>query len=188
MHRRFWIVSDFPTTLTKDEQHRLHADDKAACAWSDGWALYSVHGVRMPNDVFEHPENLTVARIEAETNAEVRRVMLERYGIGKYLLESKAEVLHEDTDMKGFPRRLLRKSMGTDLPALVMVHVKNSSLEPDGSRRDYMLPVHPELRPIFEPAPRGPGGFGKPQAMTCRNAVASTFGLTGDRYSPEMET
>jgi len=113
--------------------------------------------------------------------------MLGRYGLNKYFLESKTEVLHQDVDLKGFPRRLLRKSLD-NLPSLVMVHVKNSTLEPDGSRRDYLLPVHPELRPIFEPVPRGPGGFGEPQAMTCRNAVASTFGLTGDKYSPEMET
>ena len=32
------------------------------------------------------------------------------------------------------------------------------------------------------------GSFGAPQPMTARNAVASTFGLTGAEYMPETET
>ncbi len=66
--------------------------------------------------------------------------------------------------------------------------MRTERAELKNSRRDYMLPVHPELRPILEPLPRGPGGFGEPQAMTCHNAVASTFGLKGEQYAPEYET
>jgi hypothetical protein len=86
--------------------------------------------------------------------------------------------------------------MGEGLPALVMVHVKNSTEEPADPtggtvqtdpppprvRKDYVLAVHPQLCPIFE------GGFGKAQKLTCHNAVASTFGLRGDQYRPEAET
>jgi hypothetical protein len=32
------------------------------------------------------------------------------------------------------------------------------------------------------------GTFGPPQPLTVRNAVASTFGLTGSAYEPEVET
>jgi len=32
------------------------------------------------------------------------------------------------------------------------------------------------------------GGFGKWQHPTARNAVASTFGLTGAEYGPQVET
>lgn len=59
---------------------------------------------------------------------------------------------------------------------------KNSTLEPDGSRKDYVLAVHPQLRPLFA------SGFGQSQKFTCHNAVASTFGLRGEEYHPEMET
>ena len=59
----------------------------------------------------------------------------------------------------------------------------NSSLEPDGSRKTYHLRVHPELRPLL------PGDqLGAPQKATCQNAVASTFGLRGEEYAPEIET
>lgn len=32
------------------------------------------------------------------------------------------------------------------------------------------------------------GFFGEPQEMTAHNAVASTFGLRGEQYSPTIET
>ena len=30
--------------------------------------------------------------------------------------------------------------------------------------------------------------YGEPQKLTCHNAVASTFGLIGEEYAPEVET
>lgn len=55
--------------------------------------------------------------------------------------------------------------------------------EPDGSFKEYMLRVHPELRPMLDG-----GQFGEPQALTAHNAVASTFGLRGEQYAPIMES
>jgi hypothetical protein len=181
-HRDFVMVCERPSAIRRDTQGRLHSENSLAIEWPDGWGVASVHGTRVPEDVVLAPGSITIARIDSEQNAEVRRVMLERYGLSRYVLESGAEVLHEDVDQLGFPRRLLRKSAGAGLPALVRVHVKNSTLEPDGSRRDYLLPVHPQLRPIHET------GFGAVQKFTCHNAVASTFGLLGEEYHPEMET
>jgi hypothetical protein len=42
-------------------------------------AATSLHA-RVPQYVVERPESVTVADIEAEQNAEVRRVMVDRYG------------------------------------------------------------------------------------------------------------
>jgi hypothetical protein len=64
-----------------------------------------------------------------------------------------------------------------------MVEVVNRSPEPDGSFRRYFLRVNPRLRPIHDD-----GSFGEPQAYTARNAVASTFGLSGAEYAPAIET
>lgn len=63
-----------------------------------------------------------------------------------------------------------------------MVRVVNSTPEPDGSHKRYMLRVHPELRPLLDE------GLGQPQKMTARNAVASTFGLRGEEYAPYAES
>lgn len=183
MHAKFWIVSDFPEVLTRDAQNRPHNETGPFCRWRDGWELHQWHGVRVPGDIVQRPETITPTTIDAQTNAEVRRVMLERFGLARYILESGAQVLHEDVDQLGLPRRLLRKPMGDGLPELVMVHVKNSTLEPSGERKDYVLAVHPELRPLFQD-----GSFGAPQEMTCVNAVASTFGLWGSEYRPQVES
>ena len=64
-----------------------------------------------------------------------------------------------------------------------MVEVINRSAEPDGAYCHFLLRVDPELRPIGED-----GSFGPPQQATARNAVASTFGLSGAEYAPEVET
>ena len=43
--------------------------------------------------------------------------------------------------------------------------------------------IDPELRPLY--ADRSSGS---PQQSIARNAVASTFGLSGEEYAPEVET
>jgi hypothetical protein len=66
---------------------------------------------------------------------------------------------------------------------IMMVEVVNHSAEPYGSFKRYLLRVDPRLRPI-----RADGSCGEPQPPTVRNAVASTFGLSGAEYAPEVET
>ena len=52
---------------------------------------------------------------------------------------------------------------------MVMVEVRNSTPEPDGSRKTYFLRV-------------------PPRTQTAREGVAWTFGLTADEYVPAVET
>jgi hypothetical protein len=68
-----------------------------------------------------------------------------------------------------------------DTDPLTMVKVKNSTPEPDGSTKDYWLPVFHDLRPIDR-------DDAKPQELTAHAAVASTFGLYAHEYNPEIET
>jgi hypothetical protein len=177
MHRKFCIVSDRPEVIRKDDRHRPHCEDGPFLRWRDGWALYAIRGTRVPADVIENPASVTVERINAEQNAEIRRVMLERYGWGRYIEDSGAKELHRDEF-----GTLYRQELAGDEP-LVMVAVDNSTLEPDGTRKRYFLRVHPELRPL-----RADGTMGNPQTPTAHNAVASTFGMTGDQYHPVLET
>jgi hypothetical protein len=123
----------------------------------------------------EHPERITAKSIDSERNAEVRRVMLERMGEARYLVESGAECIHQDET--GW---LYRREMSNDEPIL-MVKVRNSTPEPDGSVKEYWLRVAPNLAPLGIQDAR-------PQPLTARNAVASTFGLYGKDYHPQIET
>lgn len=166
-----------PTEIHRDEQGRLHSTTGPAIGWK-GWGVYAVHGIRIPAWAIEEPAKLTVEAIEAERNSEVRRVLIELYGMSRYVQDAGFDVLDTDTDTAGQPRRLLRRG------DLTVVELVNSTVDADGTRRTYHEPVHPELRPIM------PGGaLGQPQALTALNAVASRYGLTGREYSAlEAET
>jgi hypothetical protein len=171
------ILTERPVWLARDDRNRLHCEDRAAIEYSDGWGVHAWHGVRVPRDIIMEPEKITPARIDKEPNAEIRRVMVERFGADRYLTESGATVIHSDEFGE-----LVRKDIPNDEP-IVMVRLTNSTEEPDGTRKRYMLRVHPELRPLLED-----GQLGEVQAPTARNAVASTFGLRGDEYAPLIET
>ena len=202
-HKEFAMASDRPAAIHRDERGRLHNESGHAIAFRDGTGVYSWHGVRVPAEIIIHPENITPKHIDDERNAEVRRVMLERFTLARYVTEGGAEVLHEDEhtarvpewDETGknpklvavrefkTPRRLLRKQLPEG--DLLMIQLTNSSPEPDGTHKQYLLCCHPQLRPM----PRRKGGpFGEPQKLTCHNAVASLVGMRGEDYSPDLES
>jgi hypothetical protein len=171
------IFQDRPSELHRDEQGRLHNQTGAAVLYRDGFGVFAVHGVRVPAWIILHPEQITPAKIDAEQNAEVRRVMVEKFGQERYLREGNTKLVHKDDWGE-----LYWKDQPGDEP-IVMVKVVNSTPEADGSFKDYFLQVHPELRPLLPN-----GKLGEPQELTAHNAVASTWGLRGTEYAPAVET
>ena len=145
-HENICWVSERHNILERDERGLLHNLTGPACAYPDGWAIYAVHGVRVPSDIIEDRSTITVARIEAETNAEIRRVMIDLYGSKRYLVDSGATVIQElapDHYIVGLrTARLLRKEVPND-ETIIMVDVLNSTPEPDGSVKRYQLRIDP---------------------------------------------
>ena len=195
-HTEFVLACERPASMTFDGAGLLHGEGKPAVVWPDGWGFHRLHGVRVPDGVAMHPEKMTARQIDAEENAEVRRVMMETFGLGRYMVDSGARKIHEDAFgtlyekpgvwpasqtssflLAGSPIR--GRQRGRELA----VHVRNATVEPDGSVHEFWLRVHPELRPML-PGDR----LGEPQGLTAKNAVASTFGMTGDEYEPEYES
>lgn len=129
---------------------------------SDIEPLYFWHGVLVPEHAVMRPEAITLEETHAEENAEVRRVLMERYGLARYLQDSGAQLIHQDE---------LGELYRTDVPGdepLVMVKVMNSTEEPDGSRKPYFLRVPPQM-------------------TTARDAVAWTFGFeSGEQYAEAL--
>lgn len=109
------------------------------------------------------PEPLTFDLIENEPNAEVRRVLIERFGLENYLREG--NVIKIQQDECGI---LYRMNLPSEEP-IIVVRVKNSTPEPDGSIKEYFLRVPPQM-------------------VRARQAVAWTFGLNEDEYQPAIET
>ena len=154
-HEDVLAISDRPCELHRDERGRLHNDKGPSIAYRDGWALWHWHGITVPDSVILRPEKITTAGIEKEQNAEVRRVMIERYGYGRYV--AKSQITHQDQTGK------LRKRRNRHGDEIAAVEVRNGTPEPDGSHKTYFLSV-------------------PPQCQTATEAVAWTYGMTVDEY------
>jgi hypothetical protein len=157
------VLTEKPTSIKLDERLRLHSVDGPAVEYPDGYKVYCYHGIQVKPDVILSPKSITPDRIDGETNAEMRRVLLERFGLENYLKTGGAVMIHSD------PRgKLWKKDVKGDDP-VVMVEVLNSTPEPDGTIKTYMIPVPPDSR-------------------TASGAIAWTFGMTESEYVPVVET
>jgi hypothetical protein len=151
------------TVIGLDAEGRPHADDGPALAWADGTSIHAWHGRLVPPDVFDPARPVTRSRIDRETDPDRRWVLIERYGLGRYLLEAGAtEVEHDDCG------QLYRLAQGWREPILA-VRVVNHTPEPDGSLRDFWLRVPPTM-------------------TTARQAVAWTFDQPVDEYDPVAQS
>lgn len=173
------LIMERHTALHLDELGRLHSESGMACEYSDGWGVYAWHGLRVPEWIIRQPEKITVPAIQQESNAEIRRVMLERFGLDRFLRESDATLIHRDTLKGSFPqfvnmgdkREFLGYIPGTETISLYELPVKNAEdynvrvvhVVCPSTMRDYVLGVDTsETRAVA--------------------AVASTFGLSEKEY------
>ena len=163
------ILTERPTALHRDDRNRLHCDTGPALLYSDGWGLYRFHGVNVPQDVIENPAGITIERIRAEKNAEVRRVMIERYGYDRYCTDAKLTLVDScsaDHKLKGLRTARLWRDDSTGEP-LALLDVLNSTPEPDGTTRRYVIAVDPNA-------------YGGRAARECLAAAASTWRRRSD--------
>jgi hypothetical protein len=151
------------TTVALDPEGRPHAEDGPALAWADGTRVFAWHGRLVPPDLLDRERPVTRSRIEREWDPEQRRVLIERYGLGRYLLEAGASEIQRDAC-----GRLYRLPQRLGEPILA-VRVVNHTPEPDGSFREFWLPVPPTM-------------------ATARQAVAWTFGLSPEEYDPVAQS
>ena len=169
-HREFLIVSERPKRIERELVNpdtskytaRLHSLTGPAVEF-EGWSVYAIHGVRVPEDVVMSPQSITAKRIIEERNAEVRRVMLERRGHDGVIRELGLSPISRSS-----AGSLYRLDLPGDEP-LAVVEVENSTLESDGSRKRYWLRVPPDM-------------------SDATAAVAWTFGLDPKQYQPVVET
>lgn len=157
------LASDRPAEMRFDQFERLHCETGPALVFRGGLQLYFWHGIRIPEWVIREPERLTVQSIESEKNAEVRTVLVERYGEAKFLMDAGAILVHEDE------YGTLYQKFVDNIYTLTMVKVTNSTANPDGTRTNYFLRVPNEV-------------------ATAKEAVAWTFGLHTDEYNPLAES
>jgi len=170
MHAEFCLVSDFPELIRQDESSRPHCSDGPSHRWRDGWELFHWHGRSVDRSVIMDP--VTVERINGESNIEIRRILIERYGSTRYVKDSGAVMVHSDDY-----GTLYRKDEQADDP----IYAVNVICPTTG--REYMLSIDPS-------AYNGLAG------INARAAVASTWRKEDgslafrypDQYAPAVET
>ena len=162
-HKNICWISERHNVLNRDENGRLHNFVGPAVMYPDGWKIYAVHGVRLPGWIIDNPDMISVKAIESENNSEIKRIMIEKYGQGKYLLDSGAKEICKD--QFGV---LYRKEINNDEP-LIMVKVIDATIKNHGEPNSYFLRVPPDVK-------------------TAREAVSWTFGMKENEYIPVIET
>lgn len=169
------IFQHRPLEIHRDSDNRIHNTEGAAVKFrgNDVCDVYAVHGVRVSKKIIDR--DYTVNDIDNETNAEVRRVMVELYGQEKYLIDSKAEVVNEDDFGV-----LYRKTQPND-EDLMMVKVVNSTPESDGSFKDYFIRVDPNAYGGLKTAMSA-------VASTWRNRDGSMIFEKPEDYDPAIQT
>jgi hypothetical protein len=162
------FVCEYPIHSRLDPEHRFHDENGPALKFGDEFHAHFWHGRRVTRDIIESPESITVERIEREKNVETRSILIERYGLERFLNDSGAKKINEDECGVLYRKVFTSADVMMDEP-LVVVMVNNSTPEPDGSTKQYFLRVPPNVR-------------------TAREAVAWTFGMSEDDYAPGIES
>lgn len=158
-----YFVCDNPIRIETNEDGVLHKTNDAALVYGGGFELFAWNGILVPESVIKNPEQIDLDAINNERNVAVRRVMIERYGMGKYLLDVGANIIHQDD------YGVLYRSDSWGREPLVMVKVINSTAEPDGTFREYFLRVPPNMQ-------------------SAQQAVAWTFSMDEQEYKPDVES
>ena len=87
------FVSLPPTEIYLDDENELHNENGPAIRYKDGVEMYCIHGVRVPKNVITEPQNQTIDEILNESNQEVKRIRITRYGWGKFLEKTQARIV-----------------------------------------------------------------------------------------------
>ena len=170
-HEDIVVICNRPREINLDPEGRLHNPEGFSISYRDNWGLYHVHGVLVPDYVITNPEKITIADIDKETNAEVRRVKIERYKRGEEIEGNAAFIRDAGGKKLDHDERfgtLWRREVPND-EAIVMIEVINSTREPDGHFKKYWLRVPPTI-------------------TTAHEAAAWTFNKSTKEYKPIIET
>ena len=97
-HKNICWISERHNILHRNTQERLHKDEGPALAYPDGWCIYALNGVRMKADYVLTPaEKLDVSAVLKEENADIRRELIRKIGIERFLEKAP----HKTLDTQG---------------------------------------------------------------------------------------
>lgn len=164
------VITERPTAIhvekvRESSTYQLHNAIGPALEYSDGFKLYYFHGVRVNQQIIEQPLTLTAEQVLNEPNAEVRRVMIEKMGYERFFSITQAEVLDEDLEPTGNPRKLLSIELPSDPDGVIVV----VEVQCTTTGKKYYLRVPPTMK-------------------TCLQAIAWTANMSPEDYVVLVES
>jgi hypothetical protein len=156
-HEHICWVSERPIAIHLNEKGQLHNETGPALQYRDGATVYAWKGIELDRRFIEEPHTVKRADIDAASDFQLRRCMIERMTIERYIGAGGA--LRAGQDEAG----ILWRKIWRDGDAWAAVEVENGTPEPDGKYKHYFLQVPPHM----------------PSALA---AVAWTYGLTARDY------
>lgn len=148
----------------------LSNENGPAVEFKDGAKVWAVNGFRCPWQVIDKPELIDASAIVRERNSELRRIMVERYGAVKFLRQC---TLIERTPLGALYSYTLERNSGQyDRLEYRFLYLKNSTPEPDGSFKHYVVMVQGATRTVAE-------------GLTSLFPVATRLGIP---YNPDVES
>jgi hypothetical protein len=163
------LCAERPGPPSLDERGRLHGPG-LVCAYNDGWGVAAWEGIPLPVK-YQDPRTYAIL---SEPNAEMRRMLIERYdaahGKGCFILDAGAKVIDSAVQpMHGREAEKINELLGIDLPG-----------DPD-HRMVALKVIDPSTGRVY--VIRVP-----PDQTTVRGALAWTFGVEPDQYILQQET
>lgn len=172
-HSEFVLVCDHPLAIHRIQvaesgwnSHVLHNETGPSVEFRDGYKIWSINGTRVTEKIVLYPESLTPEDVWAETNSEVRRVMIDRMGWDRFVSEANLVFIAsaEDPGNPGYNVDLYKVPEQVYEEEVNVCLVHNASPERDGHRRRFGLTVPANLTDPIE-------------------AIAWTFGMSGSEYA-----
>jgi len=123
------IFTEKPVEIMRDTENRLHSLHMAAVKYADGYSVYAIHGMRLPEKIVTtQVEEITKEMIIGESNADYRRCLVQRVGIDKAIEILGAEIADQEMHEVGGQYELL----------LI-------DYQGDGEQRPYLKMINPSL-------------------------------------------
>ena len=134
------IASERPTTVRFDDQRRLHRENGPAVEYGDGYAVWSWHGVRVPENWITE-KAITPHEALTWENMEQRRAACEILGWDTILDQLKAKTIDKDAN--------------PEIGELIRVRIPDIGDEQFlrvtcGTGRRFAMPVPPDMKTALQ--------------------------------------
>ena len=111
------LVSDRHREVHFDSRRRLHHEKKPAIVYSDGWGVYAIHGVRVPEQYISAPaDKIDPINVMNETNAQVRMAVISKIGFVRMLGKLPHKIISTNSNTRGLERsdELIEFNLGNE--------------------------------------------------------------------------